>query len=88
MPRIVRMLMYVDDHFQNSDEKTEVDEASIYFKQPTINQDDWIQSKAYSYSVSGSNEDLIRSETADENGAVTGNLMYQTKPLSVIIYFL
>ena len=72
------MLMYEeDDHTQNSDDVKEVqepvEETSIYFKQPTINPDDWIQSKAYSYSVSGTNDDLIRSETADENGAVTGN---------------
>jgi len=54
------------------DEIEPVHEASIYFEQPTIDQDTWIQSKAYSYSVSGANNDLSRTETADENGAVTG----------------
>ena len=49
-----------------------IEEASIYFEQPTIDQETWIQSKSYSYSVSGSDNGLTRSETADENGAVTG----------------
>ena len=49
-----------------------IEEASIYFEQPTIDEDTWIQSKSYSYSVSGSDHGLTRSETADENGAVTG----------------
>jgi len=69
-------VVYADMAIEAFNEEKEVEEpveqASIYFKQPTINPDDWIQSKAYSYSVSGANEDLIRSETADENGAVTG----------------
>ena len=49
-----------------------MEEVSISFEQPTIDQDTWIQSKSYSYSVSGSDNGLTRSETADENGAVTG----------------
>merc|ERR1719362_373115 len=53
-------------------ENDPIEEASIYFEQPTIDQDTWIQSKSYSYSVSGSDNGLTRSETADEYGAVTG----------------
>merc|ERR1719162_521491 len=54
------------------EETDPIEEASIYFEQPTIDQDTWIQSKSYSFSVSGSDNGLTRSETADENGAVTG----------------
>jgi len=54
------------------EETDPIEVASIHFEQPTIDQDTWIQSKSYSYSVSGSDSGLTRSETADENGAVTG----------------
>ena len=54
------------------EETDPMEEVSISFEQPTIDQDTWIQSKSYSYSVSGSDNGLTRSETADENGAVTG----------------
>ena len=73
------MLMYEEDHNikDSTDEEIVVEtdpieEASIQFEQPTIDQDTWIQSKSYSYSVSGSDNGMTRSETADENGAVTG----------------
>ena len=75
---VFRILTIEDSEDNEEEEVVEeeiepVEEASIYFKQPTIDQDTWIQSKAYSYSVSGANNDLSRTETADENGAVTGN---------------
>ena len=77
--RILKMLMYEEDHIKDSSGDEEVveetdpmEEASINFEQPTIDQDTWIQSKSYSYSVSGSDNGLTRSETADENGAVIG----------------
>ena len=46
--------------------------ASIYFDQPSIDQDTWIQSKSYNFGYSSPNQDLVRSETSDLNGAVQG----------------
>ena len=45
--------------------------ANIYFEQPKIDQDTWIQSKSYKYGFSGEN-DLSRSEVSDDEGNVQG----------------
>ena len=50
-----------------------VDEASIYFEQPTIDQDTWIQSKSYKFEYSGTDNNLFRKEISDENGVVSGS---------------
>ena len=47
------------------------DEANIYFEQPKIDQETWIQSKSYKYGYSGEN-DLSRSEISDDEGNVQG----------------
>ena len=43
----------------------------IYFEQPKINQETWIQSRPYKY-VGFSDNNLSRSEVSDEDGNVQG----------------
>ena len=64
-----------DPHEPIKEEEVEHKPAKIYFEQPTIDEQTWIQSKAYKYGFSGAN-DLSRSEVANEDGEVKGTYTF------------
>ena len=61
----------LDQYGQNLDQKKTEEESSIFFQQPTIDQDTWIQSKSYEFGYE--NDLLQRNEIAQNDGSVQGS---------------